>query len=60
MSPMLHTNDFTVNLHNLLEETFETHHGIYLDEGTSLLDTLKVVSAYHLGEIRQALCILKR
>ena len=42
---MLHTNDFTVNLHNLLEETFEMHHGIYLDENTSLLDTLKVVSA---------------
>jgi hypothetical protein len=42
---MINQNDFTVNLHNLLEETFETHHGIYLDKGTSLLDTLKVVSA---------------
>jgi hypothetical protein len=42
---MIHPNDFMVNLHNLLEETFESHHGIYLDKGTSLLDTLAVVSA---------------
>lgn len=42
---MLDANDFTVNLHYLLEETFETHHGVYLDQNTSLLDTLKVVSA---------------
>ena len=42
---MIRQNDFTVNLYSLLEETFETHHGIYLDKGTSLLDTLKAVSA---------------
>jgi hypothetical protein len=42
---MINQNDFTVNLYYLLEETFETYHGIYLDKGTSLLDTLKVVSA---------------
>jgi hypothetical protein len=29
----------------LLTETFETHHGIYLDAGTSLFETLKTISA---------------
>lgn len=28
-----------------LEETFETHHGIYIDKGTSLIDTLAGVTA---------------
>jgi hypothetical protein len=42
---MITPNDFTVNLNHLLEETFETHHGIYLDKGTSLLTTLEAVSA---------------
>ncbi|MDX9865640.1 MAG: DinB family protein [Anaerolineaceae bacterium] len=30
---------------DILEETFETHHGVYLDEGTTLFDTLEPVSA---------------
>ena len=42
---MITPNDFTNNLFALLEETFETHHGIYLDKGTSLLTTLEAVSA---------------
>lgn len=29
----------------LLQETFETHHGIYLDKGTSLFETLDQISA---------------
>lgn len=29
----------------LLEETFEQHHGIYLDKGTSLFETLDAISA---------------
>src|SRR6185503_20371517 len=28
-----------------LEETFETHHGIYIDKGTTLLDTLSDLTA---------------
>ena len=28
-----------------LEETFETHHGIYLDKGTTLFDTLAGITA---------------
>ena len=38
--------DFANNLFALLEETFESkHHGIYLDNGTSLFETLETVSA---------------
>ena len=38
--------DFTNNLFALMEETFESkHHGIYLDNGTSLFETLETVSA---------------
>lgn len=38
--------DFRNNLMLLMEETFEPkHHGIYLDRGTSLFETLETVSA---------------
>lgn len=38
--------DFANNLFLLMEETFESkNHGIYLDEGTSLFETLETVSA---------------
>lgn len=38
--------DFLNNLMLLMEETFEPkHHGIYLDKGTSLFETLETVSA---------------
>jgi len=30
---------------DILEETFETHHGVYLDKGTSLFETLDHISA---------------
>jgi hypothetical protein len=36
---------FTENLYALLDETFEQVHGIYLDRGTSLFETLATVSA---------------
>ncbi|HJS20632.1 MAG TPA: hypothetical protein VJ785_17935 [Anaerolineales bacterium] len=40
------TQDFATNLFSLMEETFESrHHGIYLDRGTSLFETLETVSA---------------
>ena len=29
----------------LLEETFETHHGIFLDKGTSFFETLETINA---------------
>ena len=38
--------DFANNLFAFMEETFEAkHHGIYLDRGTSLFETLETVSA---------------
>ena len=40
------TQDFANNLFQLMEETFEPkHHGIYLDKGTSLFETLETISA---------------
>ncbi len=43
---MNNPEDFTKNLFHLMEETFEPkHHGIYLDEGTSLFETLETVSS---------------
>src|SRR5512139_4031977 len=42
----METRDFANNLFALMEETFEPrHHGIYLDRGTSLFETLDTVSA---------------
>ena len=38
-------DDFLNSLFALLDETFENHHGIFLDKNTSLLQTLETVSA---------------
>ena len=45
MNKMIKQEDFLNNLFALFDETFENHHGIYLDKGTSLLTTLEAVSA---------------
>jgi len=45
MEKMIKQEDFLNNLFSLLDETFENHHGHYLDEGTSLFETLETVSA---------------
>jgi hypothetical protein len=38
--------DFASNLFQFMEETFEAkHHGIFLDKGTSLFETLETVSS---------------
>ncbi len=37
--------DFATNLHQLMEETFESPIGIYLDSNTSLFQTLETISA---------------
>ncbi|NJC95816.1 MAG: hypothetical protein C3F07_09080 [Anaerolineales bacterium] len=43
---MTTSQDFANNLFALMEETFEAkHHGIFLDKGTSLFETLETVSA---------------
>lgn len=45
MSNPVTTERFTASLFALLEETFENVHGIYLDGGTSLFETLAGLSA---------------
>lgn len=45
MTDSIRTPLFTNNLFAVLEETFETHHGVYLDKGTSLFETLDTISA---------------
>jgi hypothetical protein len=45
MPTLIDQQHFLNPLYSLLEETFETHHGIYLDSGTSLLETLETISA---------------
>jgi hypothetical protein len=45
MSQTMRQQGFYQELFDVLEETFETHHGIYLDKGTSLFATLDEVSA---------------
>ena len=43
---MSNAPDFANNLFLLMEETFEArHHGIFLDKGTSLFETLETVSS---------------
>jgi hypothetical protein len=45
MTKMIPQQSFTAELLTILEETFETHHGVYLDKGTSLLTTLNQISS---------------
>ena len=45
MENMIKKEDFLNNLFALLDETFENHHGIYLDKNTSLFQTLETVSS---------------
>lgn len=42
---MIEPNNFLNNLFSLYDETFENHHGIYLDNNTSLITTLEGISA---------------
>jgi hypothetical protein len=37
--------NITEDLFNILDEAFVTHHGIFLDEGTSLFETLETITA---------------
>ncbi len=45
MPPSISPENFTNNIFAVLEETFENHHGVYLDKGTSLFETLNMISA---------------
>ena len=45
MSKQIDQERFTTVLFYLLDETFKSHHGIYLDKGTSLFETLAGIDA---------------
>jgi len=45
MSVKIDQTFITRELFDILDETFLTHHGIYLDKGTSLFETLQAISA---------------
>ena len=45
MTKTILQESFSKALLDVLEETFETHHGIYLDKGTSLFTTLDQIGA---------------
>jgi hypothetical protein len=45
MSGKIDQEHITKDLFNVLDETFVTHHGIFLDEGTSLFETLETITA---------------
>ena len=45
MKKTIPQESFSKELFTILEETFETHHGVYLDKGTSLFETLNQISA---------------
>jgi len=45
MTKTIPQESFSKELFTILEETFETHHGVYLDKGTSLFETLNQISA---------------
>jgi hypothetical protein len=43
-------------LFDILDETFENHHGIYLDKGTSLFETLETIDARQKSQPVGATC----
>lgn len=47
---------FSNAIFEFLEETFETHHGFYLDKGTSLFETLSAISATQASQPVSASC----
>lgn len=45
MADTIEREHFTREFFDILDEVFERHHGIFLDKGTSLLETLDTVTA---------------
>jgi hypothetical protein len=75
MSAQITSERFVKNILALLEETFEQVHGIFLDRGTSLFETIEKISAEeasraistrgatvasHVGHVRRYLGVLER
>jgi len=44
MSNVIDQERFTKEFFDILEETFESHHGIYLDRNTALFETLETIN----------------
>lgn len=45
MTAQIQTDHFTQTLYGLLDETFDNVHGYFLDKGTSMFETLAMISA---------------
>jgi hypothetical protein len=56
MNKTINQEFFTTQLFDMLTETFEMHHGIYLDKGTSLFDTLETVTAEEASQLVGGKC----
>jgi hypothetical protein len=50
------TPHFVTAILEILDETFDTHHGYYLDRGTSLFETLATISAAEASRPVSASC----
>ena len=56
MSKQIGVERFTNELFEILDETFEQVHGIYLDRGTSLFETLATITAAEASRPVSATC----
>jgi hypothetical protein len=56
MTKQIEAQRFASEVYDLLDETFEHVHGIYLDGGTSLFETLETVSAEEASRPVSARC----
>jgi len=56
MSKQIPADSFTKELYELLDETFNQVHGIYLDKGTSLFETLETITAEQASRPVSATC----
>ena len=56
MAQQIALESYTKALSGLLDETFERVHGIYLDRGTSLFETLETISAEEASRPVSATC----
>ncbi|MCL4804223.1 MAG: hypothetical protein KJ046_07990 [Anaerolineae bacterium] len=56
MTQQISTELFTTNLYALLTETFESVHGIFLDKGTSLFETLDGITAAQASRATNGRC----
>jgi hypothetical protein len=50
------TQHFVTAILEILDETFDTHHGYYLDRGTSMFETLATISAAEASRPVSASC----